>query len=245
MQKKGTDLCDKLKSAISRLSLTLQELGQNPDPHLEDLYYIEAGFTELHKNAEPKKDSSNSSEPPSGDKERSGNPTGNNGQNKGGQKGHPGTVINQFKKPSRTVHLTPDREKLENDPDWKKIKTIKRQLVEIKFSREVTEYSVDVFENIKTGERISGEFPDGVEAPLQYGPSVAEFLTILRDQQMLPYERIALFVNSMFDLGISSSTVCNIVKRVEQSKVLNDHEEAAKISSKEAPCLNADESFLA
>jgi transposase len=48
---------------------------------------------------------------------------------------------------------------------------IKRQVFDIKINRQVTEYQAEVYEN-ELGERVTADFPEGVNAPVQYGNSI-------------------------------------------------------------------------
>ena len=148
----------------------------------DEIFPIFATIIEALNGAEPVKDPENSGEPSSSAKAKpSKDPSDSPKRELGGQKGHPGKTIERLE-PDKNESLTEDTEKYENDPDWREVKTISRQVVEIESSRKVTEYKVDVYENIKTGKRASGRFPEGIDAPFQYGTSVITYILLLRER---------------------------------------------------------------
>ena len=59
----------------------------------------------------------------------------------------------------------------------------------------VTEYRVAVFRDPATGKDCKEAFPDGVEAPAQYGTGALAFMVYLHTQQHLPLEEISAVAN--------------------------------------------------
>jgi transposase len=198
---------------------------------------------------EPKKDSTNSHTPPSGDitgKRRKAQIEDEDGKKrkKGGQPGHKGTTIKSDGPPDETVDLTPDKDRYENDPNWRKEKTIKRRVIDIRCSKLITDYETDVFVNTETGERVFGEFPEDVQAPVQYGQMLIAQIIHLRETGNVPIGKICEILNGQFGLDICEATVANIIKEAESSPILDEFEEAAEKSIIESPCINADETSV-
>jgi hypothetical protein len=65
----------------------------------------------------------------------------------GGQEGHKGETHLQDPEPDIKVDITLDKDKYDNDPDWEKIGTIKRQVIDIVTETLVTQYTTDVYRN--------------------------------------------------------------------------------------------------
>lgn len=99
------------------------------------------------------------------------------GRKPGGQPGHKGHCRKKQAPTGEPVLLEPPQE-IRDDPDFKKTgKTLVKQLVNVRFLLEVTEYRADVYYNSKTGERRHTGFPDGVVDDVNYGGSIKAFLT--------------------------------------------------------------------
>ncbi|MDR2197913.1 MAG: hypothetical protein LBR53_00355 [Deltaproteobacteria bacterium] len=71
--------------------------------------------------------------------------------------------------PDEVKILTLDIEGFENDPDWVRKGEIVRQDLDIPAEYKVTEYRAQVYENSVTGEKVTGKFSEGVNAPFQFG----------------------------------------------------------------------------
>jgi transposase len=91
----------------------------------------------------------------------------------------------------------------------------------------ILEYRTTVFINTKTDEKFAGEFPKGVNAPVQFGTEVKTLVVYLRDCQHISYERVAELLSDVFGVSISEATVVNMVKETGNSLVLNKFETAA------------------
>jgi transposase len=66
----------------------------------------------------------------------------------------------------------------------------RRQVVELEIRRKVTEYRT-VAGTCACGREHRSDFPEGVGAPVQYGPSVSALAVYLTQYQLLPYQRTA------------------------------------------------------
>jgi len=159
--------------------------------------------------------SSNSGKPPSSDglkkaarvvslRERS-------GKKPGGQKGHKGETLRQSADPDEIVDhfpsscsgcgaaLTPG---MTRDPTARQVHDLPapRPLV-------VTEHRAHVCQCAGCGAQTRGSFPDGVNAPVQYGARIAAFAVYLLHQQLLPQKRLVSVLADLFGVRIAAATL--------------------------------------
>ena len=158
-----------------------------------------------------KKNSRNSSQPPSSDGLNKPAPKSLRvpGQNpNGGQKGHPGNTLSQAVNPdNRVVHGVPDRciacqRKLPFSYEGECRQVF--DLPTLKF--EVTEHVA--MQSICTcGQVHSGEFPLGVNASVQYGPRAQAAMVHLNQNHAVSLQRTAALMDDFFGLQVSQATV--------------------------------------
>ena len=159
--------------------------------------------------------SSNSGKPPSSDglmkparvtslRERS-------AKKPGGQKGHKGETLRQASDPDEIVDhfpsicsgcggaLTPG---MASDHAARQVHDLPtpRPLV-------VTEHRAHVCQCAGCGARTRGAFPEGVNAPVQYGARIAAFTIYLMHQQLLPQKRLVALMIDLFGVRIASATL--------------------------------------
>lgn len=136
------------------------------------------------------------------------------GRKPGGQPGHKGHRRKKQVLTREPVLLVPPQEVL-SDPDFKKTaKTIVKQLVNIRFTPDVTEYRADIYYNSKTGERRHAEFPDGVVDDVNYGGSIKAFLFLLNNDCCTSIDKSRKFLTDLTDgkLDISKGMVSKLSK---------------------------------
>ena len=160
----------------------------------------------------------------------------------GGQQGHEGHTYDEKLEPTETHDLTPPG--LDNDARMKEVGLVERIVVEVITGCKVIKFYTRVFMNTETGEKVSGEFPDGVNASYQFGDDLKALVIHLREQGFLSYERIAEQLRDVYGIPVCEATLVNIIKDVLQSPVLDDFEEAAKAEFSEAYHLGADETSM-
>jgi len=155
--------------------------------------------------------SRNSSKPPSSDGLNKPKPKSlrKAGQHpKGGQKGHVGHTLKKVAAPDHAVmHLPPLRcDECHNalsDPTM--IET--RQVFDLPPLRfEVTEHQVFAAQ-CACGKICRGTFPDGIFAPVQYGPSALAAVVHLTHHHMMPVQRTAALMGDFFGLPMAEATV--------------------------------------
>lgn len=166
-----------------------------------------------------KKNSSNSSKPPSSDGLRKPPRTASlrekSGKKAGGQKGRKGTTL-QFSENPDFVHvLTPDtctncHASLEEE-FVEKIE--KRQVFDIPAPKlKVTEYQSATKICSKCNAKNKASFSDDVTARIQYGNRIKAAAAYLNTEQLIPYERLSETFKDLFDVSLSPGTLVNFTK---------------------------------
>jgi transposase len=154
--------------------------------------------------------SKNSSKPPSTDdkSKRKTNKNSNLSKNsRGGQTGHVGTTLMPVDSPDYIEIIEIDRSQL--PPGRYELAGYeKRQVIDIRFSRVVTEYQAQILED-RLGNQFIAPFPDGVIRPVQYGSSVKAHGVYLSQFQLIPFERIQAQFADQYNIPISTGSFYN------------------------------------
>ena len=162
--------------------------------------------------------SSNSGKPPSSDglskpprvrslREPSDKPSG-------GQKGHKGDTLRQVAVPDRTVdHYPPSCATcgLTVSPTMSTGHSV-RQVFDLPepASLVITEHRAHDCRCSGCGARTRAWFPDGINAPVQYGPRIAAFVTYLLHYQLLPEDRLAELMADLFGVKLAAATIARM-----------------------------------
>jgi transposase len=193
-------------------------------PRIMPIYYtnaveverLQAKVRELE--GERSKDSHNSSNPPSSDglakppvKPDSLRKSGEHPN--GGQPGHPGQTLKQVENPDRVlVHLPPAHCPACQGPLGEATEVESRQVFDLPPLRfEVTEHQVWEA-TCACGRVCRGEFPEGVSAPVQYGPAALAAAVHLTQYPMMPVQRTAQLMGDFFELPMAEGTVLAAAK---------------------------------
>ena len=187
-----------------------ETVRNNPDAVVDLILNLEKQIEELE--ARLKMNSRNSSKPPSSDGLNKPSPKSlrkKSGRTSGGQPGHEGKTLEQVQSPDQSHEL-----KLEYCPqsgidlsEERIVGTIKRQVFDLPSPRlEVTEYVSYVYE-LDNGERVSADFPEGVDSAVQYGFRFQAWLVYLSDYQMIPLRRIRSMCADLFGYSVSEATI--------------------------------------
>jgi transposase len=185
---------------------------------------LEAKVAALERN------SRTSSKPPSSDSGNFTNPPKpkslrkKSGRRPGGQRGHPGDTLRQTDTPDHVIEhrlasdarcpqcgaaLTERHEPLDRTGSCEC-----RQVFELPAIRlEVTEHRAEKRVCEDCGAVVRAAFPDGVGAPVQYGPRVEGTALYLRGYQLMPYQRLGECFAELFGCSLSTGTLANMVKR--------------------------------
>ena len=185
---------------------------------------LEARIASLESN------SRTSSKPPSTDKGNFGNPPkpksrrSKSGRKPGGQKGHRGETLHQSDSPDHIVEHRLDEDAF--CPDCgARLKDATcvglesgacecRQVFELPAIRiEITEHRAEKGFCARCGKLVTAGFPEGVGAPVQYGPGVQAAALYLGGYQLIPFQRLAETFAELFGCPISQGTLANFIKR--------------------------------
>ena len=162
------------------------------------------------------RNSRNSSKPPSSDGFKKPAPKSlrKKGRRKsGGQPGHTGHTLKMADKPDHTqVHRV---EKCEHCGrsliDQSADSVEKRQVHDLPPLRLiVTEHQAET-KTCACGHLNKAAFPEGINAPVQYGEGIKAAAVYLKNYQFLPYERTCELLNDFFGCPMSEGTLANII----------------------------------
>ncbi len=166
------------------------------------------------------------------------------GKKSGGQPGHKGVSLKQSSNPH---HIK--RHKTNTCSGCKKSlsevpinKIIKRQIIDIPTPIvEVTEHQAEV-KVCTCGKKNTADFPDKVNAPVQYGDNIATIAGYLSLQQFVPEKRLQEVFQDIFQLKISKATLANMVKKL--AKAISPIQQQTLQDLKGAPVKHLDETGL-
>jgi transposase len=205
----------------------------------------EARIAELE--AQLRKDSSNSSKPPSSDGPAKPPPRslrGRSGRRPGGQAGHRGQTLCQVAEPERRRRHEPGRCRgcgagLADAPE---AGLERRQVFDIPpISVTVTEHQL-VKRRCVCGTVTTADAPDGAWAPVQYGPNVAAIVIYLYVGQFLSKDRTARALAELFGTPVSAGTVAAMAARAAAG--LEDFTGRVRARLAEAQVAHFDETGL-
>lgn len=155
----------------------------------------------------------------------------------GGQKGHQGHTLEiqtdpEIIKTHRPSQCTHCQANLSEDRPALQIK--KRQVIDLPPLKFITtEHQAEAVCCDACGKITSGQFPEGVTQPVQYGPGVKQLSVYLRSEQFIPYQRCQQMLNDCFGLSISTGSLQNFFRLAhERVKPITEQIEAAVTQSK-------------
>ena len=194
------------------------------------------------------KDSHNSSKPPSSDSKLKKPPPRAqrkaSGRKPGGQPGHRGATLDLVDAPEERV-VVPLSGSCECGRGRGEIAVDilpeRRQVVELEIRRKVTEYRT-VAGTCACGRDHRSDFPEGVAAPVQYGPSVSALAVYLTQYQLLPYQRTAELLAQLGGIALSPGSVYRAVQVAGQR--LKPMEQAIRDALITAAVAHADETGM-
>jgi transposase len=191
------------------------------------------------------KNSRNSSKPPSTNgfrkpapkslREKSARPSG-------GQPGHAGQTLAMVEKPDRIEsHRVKRCGCCDRSLAHRPIEGIeKRQVHDLPHIRlSVTEHQAEM-KRCSCGHLNKAEFPEGVNAPVQYGPGVKAAAVYLKNYQFLPYERTCELLGDFFGCPMSEGTLANLICECHERLELPVQQIKEQIA--QAPVVHFDES---
>jgi transposase len=151
--------------------------------------------------------SQNSSKPPSADPNREkSRKKAKSDRKPGGQKGHNGTTLQKVEDPDEVKVLEIDRRTLPKGRPYREAGFESRQVIDIDFSRVVTEYRAQVLEDLH-GNRFVASFPEGVNRAVQYGLTLKANAVYMSQFQLIPYDRVRDHFQDQMQIPISAGSV--------------------------------------
>lgn len=203
----------------------------------------------LLQNQSVKKDSHNSSLPPSSDFFRKTKSLRTPSTKKsGGQLGHAGSTLEMRSCPDKIIDLKPSFCINCGEP-------LSGATFELKAKRQMVEIApiVPIYEEFRQYACAcprcllpqTADFPPGVNAPVQYGSSVESLVGYFSAYQYVPFARLQHLFAQVFSLPLSQGTVGNILERsaekcqgvyriikaqIAQSQVVGSDETSAKVN---------------
>lgn len=236
-----------LKKQVTELTTLVQTLTESNTALSETIKELQETIRELQRQLN--QNSQNSSKPPSSDGFHKPNPQSQrqkSGRKQGGQKGHPGSHMviphepDEFRKhlPKRCMSCPHLNEcVLRGD-----VFTCgeKRYEVNAVITTKVTEHQmVQVSACPCNGEVMSGEFPEGIRAYVQYGDSVSVLAGLLSTYGAVSTMRIHVLLGSLLGVSLSTGTITSMVSKCAQK--VGDTLETIKSMLMGAKVANFDE----
>ena len=210
---------DAVVSFILHIQDLLNNLGLKVESQQKIIEQLERRIQELE--AIIKKDSHNSSKPPSSDgyRKRPVKQEKKSGRKPGGQKGHEGNTLRMVSNPDKVVVHKVDvcgscgkslkREKV--------IEYDKRQVFDIPpIKVEVTEHRAEIKACDRCGEVSAAVFPEGITHKAQYGNRLKAYAVYIKNYGLLSYERAAELFEDLFSVPLSSGTLVNIDRNISE-----------------------------
>ena len=182
-----------------------------------------------------KLNSSNSSKPPSSDglkkpkaEMRTKSLRGKSGNTSGGQKGHKGTTLRQTAEPDHVEDHFPDTcgECGSILLSTAAAGYTARQVFDLPEPQPLVavEHRAHACLCGRCGETTKAAFPQGVAAPVQYGPRIASVATYLQCAHFLPEERLSKVVADLFNAPLATATLAAMVhKAAERFMAFSTH----------------------
>mgnify|MGYP004444075173 FL=1 len=205
--------------------------------------------TRLDKLEKPKKDSHNSSVPPSKEsiasseeRKKTKSLRKPSGMKPGGQPGHKGTTLQKSEMVDEFVEMPLDEcpDCGEDLSEIEGVEKMARQVIDISFSAPtVTQFSILEKVCPKCGHIVRSEFPEDVNGDVSYGPNVQALVAYLCEEHAVSYQRVKTLMNDLFGINMSEGTVDNIVQRMSKRARTLYGRIKEKIGS--SPVVGADE----
>ena len=217
-------IIESLKKQVTELTTLVQTLTESNKALSETIKELQETIRELQRQLN--QNSQNSSKPPSSDGFNKPNPQSQrqkSGKKQGGQKGHPGSHMviphepDEFRKhlPKRCMSCPHLNECVLRDNVFTCGE--KRYEVNAVITTKVTEHqTIRVSSCPCSGEALSGEFPEGIRAYVQYGDSVSVLAGLLSTYGAVSTMRIHVLLGSLLGVSLSTGTITSMVSKCAQ-----------------------------
>jgi transposase len=197
------------------------------------------------------KNSQNSSLPPSSDRftrqSKSRSLRTRSGKKPGGQAGHQGHTLQMSAEPTEVIDLAQvtQCQHCQADLTQRAAHSIeRRQVIDVAPPPplQVTQYEVEWKWCPQCQRYTAAPFPEGVNAPVQYGPRIAALAVYLTTQQLLPRRRTREVLADLLGVALSEGTLTTLITRA--ARRLLPIEEQIKTALSRAKVIHQDETGL-
>ncbi|MCC7573531.1 MAG: transposase [Candidatus Methanofastidiosum sp.] len=246
------ELCEKdrkIKALEDRLLATQRQLDAAKDKLRDKIVELYQVKTELEEQkganqqlkAQINRDYENSSIPSSRkpNHKKITNNREKTGRKPGGQPGHDGHRRKRHT-PTDCIDI-PAPDKYVRSNEYKPTgKVISKQVVNIGITVHVVEYDTPEFRNVRTGQRVHADFPNGVINDINYGGSVKAVAFLLNNRCGVAIDKVREFLSDMTDgkLQISKGMINGLSK--EFSTKTEAEQKKAFADLLLSPVMNAD-----
>ena len=167
------------------------------------------------------KNSNNSGKPPSSDglKKKPKSLRHKSGKKSGGQPGHEGSTLKFVENPDHLeVHFIKCCPYCHTDLEAVKANgVVKRQVFDVPPTKvEVTEHRAEIKECPICHKTSTGEFPEAVSQPVQYGERLKAQMVYFNQQHHVPLERTAEILEDLYGQSVSEGTIVEACNQVAQ-----------------------------
>jgi transposase len=207
--------------------IIIEELKRIILMQAQEIKLLKARITDLEQKLERyinRKDSNNSSLPPSKDENRPPRTSSLREKSErkvGGQLGHEGKTLEMTETPDEIIeHRTCFCPECGKDVSNLPFELFgKRQVIDIPTIKQiVTEHQV--YRCMCTcGKMVESEFPVGVDCPVRYGKNIETLIGYLNVRQYLPFKRLQEMLHDLFAIPISEGGLHFLLNRLESKGV--------------------------
>jgi transposase len=165
------------------------------------------------------KNSRNSGKPPSSDGLNKPKPKSlrkKTGKKQGGQKGHKGHNLKKAENPDHIISIPVTSCSCCADLTNVPVTNLDcRQVFEIPEPKlEVFEYQSEIKTCSECGKTNKGQFPEGVNSSVQYGPRFRGMLVYMQNQHFMPADRLSQMVSDLYGTSVSVATILDASSRI-------------------------------
>lgn len=228
----------------------LKQIQTDPDGVVDMIISLTERVEKLE--GQLRKNSNNSSKPPSSDKGIGGGNKpenrslrGKSGKKSGGQPGHEGNTLKQVETPDHVIehrlHVCPQTGRSLTDADI--VRELRCQVFDIPQPKlTVTEHVYFVYASAKGKQTVHAPFVEGACAPVQYGKNFGSLLIYLSDYQLLPMARMSQLCLDLYGQKISQDTINRFRNPCYEN--LGPFEQQLKEKLLAQPVLHSDETGI-
>jgi transposase len=162
----------------------------------------------------------------------------------GGQLGHEGSTLLMSENPDKIIiHRVNECIICKEDISYYISDNYRRrQVIDLlENNKFITEHQIQIT-TCGCGCENKAKFPDGVNAPTQYGPKIKATIVYLNKRQLIPYLRTSETVGDLFNMHMSAGTIVSMTK--ETSEKLKGTEKKIKAAVLASDTVHFDESGM-